>query len=70
MAAQVIAQLSSLVRDLEFWLANFSDVPCTNDEVAELDALGVRLAGAGVTVQKKTGALRPSREEQAWEATE
>ena len=69
-AAIIIAQLSSLVRDLEAWIAGLNDIPCTNDELSVLDVLGAKLADAATTVQKKTGSFTPSREEQAWKASE
>jgi len=69
-SAIVIAQLSSLVQELETWIAGLNDIPCTNDELSALDALGAKLANAATTVQKKTGSFRPSREEGVWKASE
>ena len=70
MSAEIaIAQLSSLVRDLEALIAGLNDVPCTKDELSALDVLGAKLADASTTVQKKTGSFRLSREEQAWRAS-
>jgi len=68
-AAIAITQLSSLVRDLEAWIAGSNNVPCTKDELSALDVLGAKLADAATTVQKKTGSFKPSREAQAWRAS-
>lgn len=50
-------------------MANLINIPPLSD-LSELDTLAGRLADAAVTVQKKTGSFKPSREEQAWEASE
>jgi hypothetical protein len=69
-AAVAITQLSDLVRDLDNWIAELNDIPCTKDELAVLDMLGAKLADAATIVQKKTGSFRLPLEEQVWRASE
>jgi hypothetical protein len=69
-AAVAITQLSDLVRDLDNWIAELNDEPCTKDELAVLDMLGAKLANAATIVQKKTGSFRLPLEEHAWKASE
>ncbi|ELR07345.1 hypothetical protein VC83_06151 [Pseudogymnoascus destructans] len=67
--AIAIAQLSSLVRDLESWIAGLNDIPFAKDDLRALDVLGMKLSDAAATVQTKTGSFRPSREDEAWKAS-
>jgi hypothetical protein len=64
-ATIAIAQLSSLVQDLEASIVRLNNVLCTKDELSILDVLSAKLADASTIVQKKTGSFRLSYEEQA-----
>ena len=68
-ATIAIAQLGSVVRDLEAYLAVLNDITCTKDELMELDALGAKLADAATSVQKKTGSFRLPHERLGWAAS-
>ena len=68
-ATIAIAQLGSVVRDLEAYLAVLNDITCTKDELMELDALGAKLADAATSVQMKTGSFRLPHERLGWAAS-
>ena len=68
--AAVIEQLSSMLRDVEVLITDFSGLSFTNDELQTLDVLGGRFSDAATAIERKTGTFRPSREEQAWKASE
>jgi hypothetical protein len=71
-AAVAITQLGNLVRDLESWIKELIDAPCTEDEISALSVVGVKLADAATFVQKKTGSFTPPQTrvgEQAWTAS-
>ncbi|KGQ11615.1 hypothetical protein BBAD15_g2651 [Beauveria bassiana D1-5] len=67
--SETIAQLSGLLQELESCVIILNNVPSLTD-LSGLDRLAGRLADAAATIQKKTGSFRPTREEQAWEASE
>ena len=72
-ATVAITQLSNLVRDMESWIKELIDAPCTEDEISVLSVVGGKLADAATFIQKKTGTLRPPQirvGEEAWTASE
>jgi hypothetical protein len=73
-AAVAITQLGNLVRDLESWIKELIDAPCTEDEISALSVMGGKLADATTFIQKKTGTFTPNLQrqvgEQVWAASE
>ncbi|KIM93170.1 hypothetical protein OIDMADRAFT_149783 [Oidiodendron maius Zn] len=73
MSTVAITQLSNLVGDVESWIKELIDAPCTEDEISVLSVVGGKLADAATFIQKKTGTLRPPQirvGEEAWTASE
>jgi hypothetical protein len=68
--AAVIELLSNAIQDIENLIIALADLSCTSYDSQKLDGLAAKLGDAAVSIQKKTGSFRLSREEQAWKASE
>ena len=68
--ATIIERLSGIVQDVENLTMSLAGSSRVSDESHKLDALAAKLGDAAVAIQKKTGSFRPTREEQAWKASE